>query len=135
MVKLGLDPHDIKYIVITHEHGDHYGGARYLQKTYGAKVVASAIAWQGMADTFASHNGLGSRLPIPDKDIVMDDGRTLTLGNTTVTFYITPGHTKGVLSAIFPVTDNGGRHVVGYFGGNGRRPHQCRSGTRSNRIA
>jgi len=41
MIKLGLNPGDIKYIVISHEHPDHYGGARYLQKTYGARVIAS----------------------------------------------------------------------------------------------
>ncbi|MFO1247654.1 MAG: MBL fold metallo-hydrolase [Alphaproteobacteria bacterium] len=39
MIALGLKPQDIKYVVISHEHGDHYGGAPYLQKTYGAKVV------------------------------------------------------------------------------------------------
>ena len=120
MIKLGLNPGDIKYIVISHEHPDHYGGARYLQKTYGARVIASAAAWQAMADAFASASG--SKLPIPDKDIVMGDGQTLSLGDTKVIFYLTPGHAKGVLSAIFPVTDRGQHHVVGYFGGTGGAP-------------
>jgi metallo-beta-lactamase class B len=120
MIRMGLNPADIKYIVISHEHPDHYGGARYLQKTYGARVIASAAAWQGMADFFATDPG--RKFPIPDRDIVMDDGQTLTLGDTKITFYLTPGHTKGVLSAIFPVTDNGQRHVVGYFGGTGGAP-------------
>jgi metallo-beta-lactamase class B len=122
MVKLGLNPSDIKYIVITHEHPDHYGGARYLQKTYGARVIASAAAWKGMAELFANPSGPGSKLPIPDKDIEMGDGQSLTLGNTSVTFYLTPGHAKGVLSMIFSVTDGGERHVVGYFGGTGGAP-------------
>ena len=34
--KLGLDPADIKYIIISHGHTDHYLGARYLQDTYKA---------------------------------------------------------------------------------------------------
>lgn len=117
MVALGLKPEDIKYIVISHEHGDHYGGARYLQQTYHAKVVASAVAWAGM-QAAKGHGPFGA-LPLPDKDIEMADGQSLTLGDTTVTFYLTPGHTKGDMSAIYKVTDNGAPHVVGYFGGTG----------------
>lgn len=117
MTKLGLDPAQIKYIVISHEHGDHYGGARWLQTTYGAKVVASAIAWDGMAA--ATSRGPFRDTPIPNKDMVMADGGTLTLGEETITFYITPGHTPGVLSAIYKVRDNGTPHTVGYFGGTG----------------
>jgi metallo-beta-lactamase class B len=117
MIAVGLDPHAIKYIVISHEHGDHYGGARYLQATYGAKVVASTVAWTGMQ----ANKGRGpfGALPLPDKDIEMGDGKSLTLGDTVVTFYLTPGHTKGDMSAIYKVTDNGAPHVVGYFGGTG----------------
>jgi metallo-beta-lactamase class B len=122
LVTLGLNPADIKYIVISHEHPDHYGGARYLQKTYGARVIASAEAWDGMAALFASASGPGSKLPIPDKDMEMGDGQSLTLGGAKVTFYLTPGHSKGVLSAIFPVTDHGEPHVAGYFGGTGGAP-------------
>ena len=119
MIALGLDPKQIKYIVISHEHGDHYGGAPYLQKTYGAKVVASAVAWTGMAESLRDKKGPFAGLPIPDKDVVMADGGTLTLGDTVVTFWMTPGHTKGAMSAIYKVTDNGAPHVVGYFGGTG----------------
>ena len=35
--KFGLDPANIKYIVVSHGHTDHYGGARYLQDKYGAQ--------------------------------------------------------------------------------------------------
>ena len=48
LVKLGLDPAKIKYIVITHEHGDHYGSAAYLKQKFGSHIVASAIAWDAM---------------------------------------------------------------------------------------
>jgi metallo-beta-lactamase class B len=122
LIALGLNPADIKYIVISHEHPDHYGGARYLQKTYGARVIASAEAWSGMTALFESPSGPGSKLPIPDKDMEMGDGQSLTLGGTKVTFYLTPGHAKGVLSAIFPVTDHGEPHIAGYFGGTGGAP-------------
>jgi metallo-beta-lactamase class B len=67
----------------------------------------------------AKGHGPFGALPLPDKDIEMADGGSLTLGDTIVTFYLTPGHTKGDMSAIYKVTDNGAPHVVGYFGGTG----------------
>ncbi|MEI9814881.1 MAG: hypothetical protein WDO18_20565 [Acidobacteriota bacterium] len=47
------------------------------------------------------------------------DGQKLTLGDTTVTLYITPGHTPGTLSVVFPVKDNGANHIVALWGGAG----------------
>jgi phosphoribosyl 1,2-cyclic phosphodiesterase len=40
----------MKYVIITHEHGDHFNGVRYLQDTYGVQAVSSDIAWQSMAN-------------------------------------------------------------------------------------
>jgi metallo-beta-lactamase class B len=117
MIALGLDPKQIKYIVVTHGHGDHYGGAKWLQETTGAKVIASAADWDMMAKSAAS--GPFKGLLPPKHDMVMADGGTLTLGDTTIRFYVTPGHTPGTLSEIFPVTDHGQRHIVGFNGGTG----------------
>ena len=41
--KLGLNPRDIKYVIISHAHGDHDQGAALLQSRYGAKVVMGAV--------------------------------------------------------------------------------------------
>jgi metallo-beta-lactamase class B len=49
--------------------------------------------------------------------MIVTDGQQLTLGDTTVTFYITPGHTEGTVSTIFPVRDGNQRHVVAEWGG------------------
>ena len=43
--KLGLDPKTIKYVLISHAHGDHIGGAEMLQTRYGARVVMGAPDW------------------------------------------------------------------------------------------
>ena len=45
------------------------------------------------------------------------DGQKLTLGDTTVTMYLTPGHTIGTISSIFPVKDGGATHMAAYWGG------------------
>jgi glyoxylase-like metal-dependent hydrolase (beta-lactamase superfamily II) len=43
--KMGLDPATIKYVVISHGHGDHSGGAKYLQDRFNAKVLLAAEDW------------------------------------------------------------------------------------------
>ena len=52
-------------------------------------------------------------------DIAVVDGQKLTIGDTTLTFYITPGHADGAMTIIFPVTDNGTPHVATMYGGFG----------------
>ena len=118
MPKLGLDPNRIKYVVITHEHGDHFAGARLLKERYGARLMASEPAWQNMAVDPLRRPNWFAYAP-EQRDVVIADGERLTLGDTTVTFHVTPGHSPGTISAIFDVTDNGVRHVVGYMGGMG----------------
>lgn len=108
--KVGLNPADMKFVIITHEHGDHYNGVRYLQDTYGVQAVASDIAWQAM------DNGSPTR---PRRNITVADGQHWTVGDTTFQFTVTPGHTPGALSTILPVVDHGRRHMGAIYGGFG----------------
>jgi metallo-beta-lactamase class B len=123
MAKLGLDPKQIKHIVISHEHSDHFGGAKYLQGKYGAVVHAHSEAWKGMPPRIALEIQRGAKrdaaslIPAHGADIA--DGEKFTFGGTTLTFYNVPGHSAGSIAAIFPVTDNGKPHVIGFFGGLG----------------
>jgi metallo-beta-lactamase class B len=55
----------------------------------------------------------------PKRDIEATDGQKLTLGDTTITLYITPGHTPGTISTVFPVKDNGASHLAALWGGVG----------------
>jgi len=109
MKKLGLDPGRIKYVVITHAHGDHFGGAPYLKEHFGARVMASAESWHEME---VIKPGGANFAPPPQRDMVVSDGQKLTLGGTTFTFLVTPGHTRGTISVIVPVADRGQRHVA-----------------------
>ena len=43
--KLGLDPADIRYVIVSHGHGDHAGGAKFLQDSFGARVLLGAADW------------------------------------------------------------------------------------------
>ena len=80
--KLGLDPAKIKYVVISHGHGDHDGGAKFLQDQFGPHLILSAADWE-LAER-------DTRNPKPRRDLVATDGEKLTLGDETVTLYITP---------------------------------------------
>ena len=51
--------------------------------------------------------------------MVVTDGQKLTLGDTTLTMYLTPGHTPGTTSTLIPVKDNGRPHLVAEWGGTG----------------
>lgn len=110
---LGLDPADIKYVVISHAHNDHFGGAHYLQEHFGARIVMSVQDWEYLK----TWPQLGSPAPLPRDDVAVNDGDTITLGDTTVRFLLTPGHTPGALSPVFPVRDGDDIHYVGYWGG------------------
>jgi metallo-beta-lactamase class B len=53
----------------------------------------------------------------PKRDIAVKDGDALTLGDTTITFYVTPGHTLGTLSPVFDVCAGGRSHKALLWGG------------------
>jgi metallo-beta-lactamase class B len=120
---VGLDPARIKYVIITHSHGDHYGGAQYLRDTYGAKLVASAADWEVMERPASGPFANNPRFsPPPHRgagDMTVSDGQTLSLGGADVHFGLTPAHTPGTLSLWFKATDNGRPHTVGMYGGIG----------------
>jgi metallo-beta-lactamase class B len=113
LTTLGLNPRDIKYVIISHAHGDHDQGAAELQSRYGAKVVMGAPDWESTLQRRATATG-----GVPKRDIsVGTEGAKITLGNTTVSIVATPGHTPGTLSYVFPVTDQGRTVTVAYSGG------------------
>src|SRR5687768_2557453 len=107
---LGLDPAAIRYAVVTHPHPDHHGGAKFLQDRYRTRVLMSSADWDVI-------DRLGGTKPA--RDLVATDGQKLTLGDTTVTLYVTPGHTPGTLSVLIPVRDNGKPHLAALWGGTG----------------
>jgi metallo-beta-lactamase class B len=113
MTALGLDPRDVKYVLISHAHGDHDQGAALLQSRYGAKIVMGAADWDATLQRAGSAPG-----GVPKRDVAVGpEGLKLTLGDTNVDVIATPGHTPGTLSYFFPVKDAGRTLNVAYSGG------------------
>ena len=112
MKKLGLDPKNIKYVLISHAHADHIGGAEMLQTRYKARVVMGGPDWDWVEKYPNRYKTMA-----PKRDIVATDGMKITLGGSTVTIWLTPGHTPGTMSYTFTVLDHGKPVNVAYSGG------------------
>lgn len=107
--KLGLDPMDIEYVLILQGHRDHFGGARALQDIVDARFGTAEADRELMVEAFGEY--------APRIDFIIEDGDTLTLGDTTLHLEVTPGHTPGTTSLRFPVYDHGVEHQAYFHGG------------------
>ena len=100
LLQFGLDPANIKYVIVTSARPERYWGAKTIQEKYpNAHIIMSEADWA----VVAKDNSPAALKP--KKDMVATDGQKLTLGSTTVTIYITPGDTPGTLSLIFPAVE------------------------------
>lgn len=112
--ELGFDPNDIRYLIVSHAHYDHIGGALKFQQEFSAVTMMTEADW-AMIEEPAVYR----EYPKPIRHLSASDGSTLNLGRTRLRFMQTPGHTPGVLSTIFTVYDNGYPHTAFLFGGAG----------------
>jgi metallo-beta-lactamase class B len=111
---LGFTFTDIKILLGSHAHGDHMEGDAAVKALSGAQVVAMA------EDVPALERMRPGGKPHPI-DRVIRDGDTVTLGKTTLTAHLTPGHSRGCTTWTLQVED-GGRMldvvIVGSLGVN-----------------
>jgi metallo-beta-lactamase class B len=94
---LGIELHDIKWILNSHAHCDHAGGIAQLARDTGAQVIASAadaplLARGGRDDP---HYADRFRFPPVPVSRTVTPGERVRLGDLLLTAHATPGHTRG----------------------------------------
>jgi metallo-beta-lactamase class B len=118
----GLDPNDVRYVLIGHGHADHFGGASYFQQR-GARVALSAADWRFIENSApppaaAPAAAAPAALPPPRRDVVVADGEPISFGGVEITPVLIPGHTPGALGFVFRVVDGARSHTAALFGGS-----------------
>jgi metallo-beta-lactamase class B len=117
---LGLDPKDIKQVVMTHGHFDHAGGAATLKAALpGARFAMTAEGWREAAEAAAQSAARPGRWSMIEPDVTLKDGQVIQVGDIRLQAFETPGHTMGTASYAFDAYDGTRRHRAFTVGGLG----------------
>lgn len=120
--RLGFRPDDLRWILHTHEHFDHFGASREYKRLYGCKLAISAAGAAALREHPESALLSWSCNPsaqLPEFDRELQDGEIFRFGDAEIRCVLTPGHSPGVTSFFFDATFQGKRHRAGLFGGVG----------------
>jgi metallo-beta-lactamase class B len=119
---LGFRCADIRYVIHSHGHFDHFGGGNRLRERYGAKIMMSEVDTaliREMPERTLIHLAPKGNDGICYPDVTLADGDVISLGNTHIRCVLAPGHTAGTMAFFFDATDGAVTHKVGYLGGLG----------------
>nr|WP_323771609.1 MBL fold metallo-hydrolase [Antarctobacter sp.] len=118
--KTGTDLADIKYVLMTHGHFDHVGGAAGLKPLLpNARFVMTQGGWDEALGSSAASKGGSRAWDMIEADMVVSDGDEITLGGNTFAVIETPGHTWGTASYLYDVKDGDQTYRAITIGGLG----------------
>ncbi len=120
--RAGFDPKDVKWIIHTHGHYDHFGASKLFKTMYGTKLAISKVDAQALREKPSRAHITEELFPfatIPEFDYEIEDGEILKFGNVNIRCVLTPGHTQGVISLFFDVSYGGKTYLAGLYGGAG----------------
>ena len=133
--RAGFDPKNVAWIIHTHGHSDHFGASDEFRSMYGTRLAISRVDAQRLRVPGSVHvnKALYPLAKVPEFDRELEDGEIFQLGDVKIRCVLTPGHTEGVLTLFFDVTDQGKTYLAGLFGGAGVNavslPYICRNGS------
>lgn len=118
----GFNPADVKWIIHSHGHLDHVGGAVFFRRMFGTQILMGEpdarmfqeAPWVSLIQE--SGDLADSVFPI---DEVIREGDVKTFGKITMEFKLVPGHTAGCIACFFDVSDGTQTVRAGYYGGFG----------------
>ena len=116
--ELGFNERDIKYILNSHGHADHIAGHAIMKELTGAQVVMSEADGAVLANPQRGQDG-NPRWKAVTADRFVKTGDTVTLGGTTLTAHVFPGHTRGATTWTMQVEEDGRTYNVVFWGGVG----------------
>ena len=119
---LGFNPEDIRLIIHSHGHFDHFGASTKMKDLYGTPLALSRIDAERIRINPATALMKYSSEPygsIPPVDQYIEDGDIIAIGNTRIRCVSAPGHTEGTIAFFFDASDGNSTHSVGYIGGLG----------------
>ncbi|MGH1416435.1 MAG: MBL fold metallo-hydrolase [Pelagimonas sp.] len=115
----GVDYADIKYVLMTHGHFDHAGGAKAMKELLpNATFVMTQTGWDEATASAAASSGRRAWEMI-EPEMVVADGDSIEIGGNTFKVFETPGHTWGTASYSFDVKDGNNTHRAIVIGGLG----------------
>lgn len=120
--KLGFNPEDVKWIILSHGHVDHFGAVNFFKRMFGTKIyIGKPDAEMINNQPYLSmiHESGNCTAELFELDYEINDGDILKFGNTEIKFYLVPGHTNGCIACFFDITDGNNIKRVGYYGGFG----------------
>lgn len=117
IIRLGFDPADVRWIILTHAHYDHFGASNEFRNLYGTKVAISAADAASMRENPARVSADPPEPPVIDREL--QDGEIFSFGGKKIRCVLSPGHTLGVMSFFMDVTDCGKTYRAGMLGGVG----------------
>ncbi|MEM2904225.1 MAG: MBL fold metallo-hydrolase [Candidatus Bathyarchaeia archaeon] len=108
--QIGREPREITMVALTHWHGDHVDGSRWLKKLYGSKVATHEQSVRGVEEPGLEwveaygevltreerENAVRAKPQVPLKvDVPLREGDTVQLGDRILSILYTPGHVRG----------------------------------------
>ncbi len=119
--RAGFDPANVRWIIHSHGHSDHFGASSEFKNMFGTKLAISRVDAEMLRNK--GQNAISkvdypyAKMPVFDREL--EDGEIWQMGEVSFRFVLTPGHTAGVLSIFFEVTSEGKTYLAGMFGGAG----------------
>ena len=118
----GFNPRDVRWIIHSHGHLDHIGGANFFRRMFGTQLLlgkpdAEMYRQRPELSFIQDTHNTTDTLFVPDVEI--DDGDVMTFGSITMRFRTVPGHTAGCVALFFDADGPQGVKRFGYYGGFG----------------
>lgn len=120
--KLGFDPANVRWMVLSHGHLDHIGGVEFMRKLFGTQILMGkpdAEMFQKYPERSFIQQGTDFAQQLFQPDRTIEDGDSIKFGGTTVEFRLVPGHSAGAIACFFPAVENGITKRVEFYGGFG----------------